>query len=498
MQLKPKDIGKLFKSAYKAWNDKDPFRQSAVIAYYAIFSIPGLLVLIIAITGYFFGKDAVLKLIDEMSRYKFNVFHWHLTDDQGWRLEIKNLRNLTQTGAWRVPRTGGKFEYLEKPGPGEKATDGGFYTQKDIIEIVAYASRHFITVIPEIDVPAHSLAFIASYPNISCKQLPMFVSPGSPLTDSDDNVLCVANDSTYILLDKIFTEVAELFPGKYVHIGGDEAAPIFWDSCSKCKKLKDQFGLKTSADLQAYFMQKVSGLLKTKGKDIIGWEEIMHGTLAPGAIVESWTSVVAGIKAARLKHYVIMSPWDHGFYMDHSKLETVYNFEPLPVNMDAAYLLGGEACLWTEQVPTFREAEKHYWPQALVLSEMFWTSAQSKNFSGFQKRMIKSLEYFDKKQINYSTRIFDPIITLAGDQAAQKQIAIKSEFDSEVFYYSFDNTEPDHYSSRYTGEFLRIPKGATQLKVRGYQDEKPVGKLILKNLAADSLADLRLPDVFDQ
>lgn len=172
------------------------------------------------VSRHFFPKSFVKSLIDQMAAYKFNTFHWHLTDDQGWRIQIKGLPELTDIGAWRVPRTGGRFGYHEPPQPGEKATYGGFYSQEDIQEVVQYAAERYITIVPEIDIPAHSKALIASFPNLACSKKPAYVNPGSPLTEEEENVLCVANDSTYVILDKIFTQVAELFPGQYIHLGG--------------------------------------------------------------------------------------------------------------------------------------------------------------------------------------------------------------------------------------------------------------------------------------
>ena len=434
------------------------------------------------VSRHFFSTSVIESIINEMSKYKINIFHWHLTDDQGWRIEIKSLPKLTKVGAWRVPRTGGEFMNLQKPQPGEQATYGGFYTQDEIRDVIAYAKKRFVTIIPEIDIPAHSLALIASYPEISCKQLPQYVSPGSPLTVEEDNVLCVANDSTYIILDKILSEVAELFPAKYIHIGGDEADKIFWDSCSKCQKLMRENHLKNTKELQSYFIKKISAIVASKGKKMIGWEEIMQGSLASDAIVMSWTSIDAGIKAAQLGHKVIMTPWDHGMYMDHSRIERSYSFNPVPEGVDATYILGGEACLWTEDVPNKREVQRMFWPRALALSEVFWSQLNRKNYDNFLQRMQERLHYFDAKKIKYSTLVFEPIISYIHQGIDSNKIKIETEIKNLNVYYSFDNTDPDEFYPKYNGKLLTIPKGADFIKAASYRNGKPVGKEVIKEL----------------
>ena len=431
---------------------------------------------------HFFSVSTIKSLIDEMAAYKYNTFHWHLTDDQGWRLAIESLPLLTKVGAWRVPRTGGVFMELQKPLPGEKATDGGFYSQDEVKDIIRYAASKFITIIPEIDIPAHSLALIASYPNISCRQLPQYVSPGSPLTEAEDNVLCVANDSTYLIIDRIITEVAKLFPAPYIHIGGDEADKIFWDSCSKCKQLMLEKQLKNGSELQSYFTKKVAAIVASKGKKIIGWEEIMEGGLAPGAIVTSWTSVDAGIKAAKLQHYVIMTPWDHGMYMDNSRIERSYSFNPVPESVDAKYILGGEACLWTEEVPNAREMQRMFWPRSLALAEIFWTQPANKNWGSFLERMEGRLPYFEKAHIKYSESVFEPIITYVKDTISIKKIKLTTEIKGLSVYYTFDNTDPDSFYPKYNCILLDIPAGATIIKAISYRNGKPIGKMVTKTI----------------
>ncbi|HET7118679.1 MAG TPA: beta-N-acetylhexosaminidase, partial [Hanamia sp.] len=341
--------------------------------------------LMLDVSRHFFSKQFVEQYIDEMAKYKYNIFHWHLTDDQGWRIEIKGLPKLTEIGAWRVPRMGKWWSFLP-PQPREKATQGGYYTQQDIRDVVAYAKKRFITILPEIDVPAHSLALIAAYPNLSCTQLQYPVNPGSPFYKIEDNVLCVANDSTWLMLDKIFTQVAELFPCKYIHVGGDEAYKGFWAKDPKDQALMKKENITDLDGLQSYFEKKLETLITSKGKKMIGWDEILEGGIAPEATVMSWRGMSGGTEAAKMGHQVIMTPSNYT-YLDlyqgdpliepatysMLRLNTCYQFEPVPDSVNPKYILGGQGNLWTESVPNERHAEYMTWPRALALSEVFWS-----------------------------------------------------------------------------------------------------------------------------
>src|ERR1041385_2284570 len=259
--------------------------------------------LMLDVSRHFFTKQEVEAYIDQMARYKFNTLHLHLADDQGWRIEIKSLPQLTQVGAWRVKRTGRWGTFIPALA-GEPTPDGGFYTQNDMKEIIKYAQDRFITILPEIDVPAHSLALIAAYPNLSCTQLQYSVSAGGKGYERNDNVLCVGNDSSFVMLDKIFTEIAALFPNPYIHIGGDEAYKGFWDACPKCQKRMADEHLKDVDELQSYFVKRVEKIVESKGKKLIGWDEILEGGLAPNATVMSWRGIEGGIAAAKMGHEV--------------------------------------------------------------------------------------------------------------------------------------------------------------------------------------------------
>lgn len=446
--------------------------------------------LMLDVSRHFFSKAFVKEYIDEMAKYKFNVFHWHLTDDNGWRIEIKGLPRLTDIGAWRVPRKG-RFGQLPSPEPGEKATDGGFYTQDDIREIVAYAKAHFITIVPEVDVPAHSLALIASYPNLSCTQLQYPVNPGSPFYGKEDNVLCVANDSTWLMLDKIFTQIAALFPGEYIHVGGDEAFKGFWKNCPKDQALMKKEGINNLEELQSYFEKKLEKLILSKGKKMIGWDEILEGGLAPEATVMSWRGMQGGIKAAQMGHHVIMTP-AHYCYIDLYQgdplvepatygrllLDTAYAFEPVPDGVDPKYILGGQGNLWTESVPNDRHAEYMTWPRGMALAEVLWSPKDKRNWMDFITRMENRFRYLDVAQVKYARSEYDPVITGVKNTDDSLQVKITTQIQGLDIYYRFDGTNPDNYSPEYKGSPLDIPIGATEIRVVTYKDGKPVGTQI--------------------
>ncbi|MEI6680417.1 MAG: beta-N-acetylhexosaminidase [Mariniphaga sp.] len=322
--------------------------------------------LMLDVSRHFFTIDEVKRLIDQMVVYKFNILHMHLTDDQGWRLEIKRLPELTRVGAWRVPRTGLWWD-RDCPQEGEKATYGGFYTQEQIKGLIAYASQRNVNILPEIDVPGHSLAAIAAYPYLSSSKLTYKVNPGCGFFGKDDNSLCAGKESTYEFLNIVFSEVAELFPFEYIHIGGDECYKGFWEKCDDCKKAMSDNGLKDLNQLQSYFIKRLEKMLHEKGKKLMGWDEILEGGLAPNATVLSWRGMDGGISVAKANHHVVMSPTNYA-YLDlyqgdpaiepptysMLRLRTVYDFDPVPEGIDATFILGGQRILWTESVPTFR------------------------------------------------------------------------------------------------------------------------------------------------
>ena len=445
--------------------------------------------LMLDVSRHFLSKEFVKEYIDQMAKYKLNVFHWHLTDDQGWRIEIKGLPELTEVGAWRVPRTG-EWRSYGPPEPGEKATDGGYYTQDDIREVVAYAQQRFITIVPEIDVPAHSLALIASYPGLSCTKKQYAVNPGSK-PQGEANALCIANDSTWLILDKIFTQVAGLFPGAFIHTGGDEANKKFWMADPKDLALMKQEGLNTPEQLQGYFEKRMSKLILSKGKKMIGWDEIMEGGLAPGTTVMCWRGMNKGFQAARMGHQVIMTPiWNtylsrrqgspfvEPIAPGNLRLRTCYEFDPVPDSVTSENIIGGQGCLWTEFVSNGRHAEYMTWPRALALAEVLWSPKTKRNWPDFTRRVEWQFKYLDAAQVKYASGIYDPIIDMVRDRDDSLKVTLEAEITGLDIYYSFDGTNPDSFYPEYTGAPLSIPKGATEIRVITYRDGKPIGRRV--------------------
>jgi hexosaminidase len=452
--------------------------------------------LLLDVSRHFFTIDEVKRLIDQMVAYKFNILQLHLTDDQGWRLEIKKLPELTKTGAWRVPRTGLWWD-RESPEEGEVATYGGFYTHEEIKDLIIYASERNVHILPEIEAPGHSLAAIASYPYLSSSGLTYKVNPGSKFYRIEDNALCPGKETTFEYLNKVFTEVSELFPFEYIHIGGDECYKGFWEKCEDCRKRMKDNGLKDINELQSYFVKRLEKMLEEKGKKLIGWDEILEGGLAPKAAVMSWRGMEGGITAAKAKHHVVMSPVDYA-YIDYYqgdpaiepptfamlRLNKVYEFEPVPEGVDASFILGGQGNLWTESVPTFRHAEYMLWPRSFALAEVFWSPKSTRDWTGFVRRTEAHLQRLSKADINYARSFYDAIITPSKDEKGNLLIQLSTEIEGLDIYYSFDNTFPDNHSPLYTeGEKLMIPKDADTFRVITYKTGKTIGRIITVSLA---------------
>jgi hexosaminidase len=363
---------------------------------------------------HFFTKTEVKKYIDYLALYKFNTFHWHLTDDQGWRIEIKQYPRLTQISSQRketlVGKPSDKPKYDHKP-------YGGFYTQADIKEIVAYADERHITIVPEIEMPGHSLAALAAYPQLSCTGGPFETYTTWGVSD---DVFCAGNDSTFIFLQNVLSEVMDLFPGKYIHIGGDECTKIRWQNCAKCQKRIAKENLKDVNELQSYFINHIEKYVNSKGRQIIGWDEILEGGLAPNAAVMSWRGTEGGIAAAKDKHYVVMTPskpcyFDHYQSKDKAKepmaiggynpLDSVYAYNPTPSvlsNKEAKYILGAQGNIWTEHISTFKQVEYMSIPRMCALAEVLWTKPENKNYADFIIRLKNHSAYLNTRKVNYA------------------------------------------------------------------------------------------------
>lgn len=451
------------------------------------------------VSRHFFTKAEVEEYIDNMVKYKYNLLHMHLTDDEGWRVEIKSLPRLTTVGAYNVKKVG-YFGSFTPPGPNEPRDYGGFYTQDDIREIVQYAKERFVNILPEIDVPGHSLAAVVAYPELSCtpgadkyqvRSGEHFMDFGKGgIKAGIDNTLCPANEKVYDFLDKVLTEVAQLFPFGYIHMGGDECAKNFWEQSDAIKALMQKENLKTQEEVQSYFEKRVEKIVESKGKKFLGWDEILEGGLAPDAIVMSWRGMKGGIEAAKMGHEVVMSPTTFAYldYMNGDpiiephvystlRLSKAYEFDPVPDSVNSKLIIGGQANLWTEQVYNVRHLEYMTWPRAFAISEALWSPKTKREWNDFFSRVEKHFDRFDIAQIKYAPSVYDPIFTAKNTPDSLLQVELGTEVKGLDVYYSFDNSFPDKFYPKYK-EPLIVPKDAVMLKVITYEGDKPVGRMI--------------------
>ena len=427
------------------------------------------------VSRHFFGPQLIKEFIDLLASYKLNRFHWHLVDDPGWRIEIKKYPELTRTGAWRVDRT--QLPWGERPQaqPGEQPTYGGYYTQEQIREIVKYAEVRHVTIIPEIEMPGHSAAAIASYPWLSCTQKPQLPMTGGNYTNISSNY-CPGNDSVFTFLQNVLTEVMALFPSSYVHIGGDEVDKTSWKHCGKCQARMKKEGLKTEEELQSYFVTRMEKFINSKNRKMIGWDEILEGGLSPNATVMSWRGESGGVEAAKMNHDVVMTPGSP-CYLDHyqagpegepvafggmNTLKKVYDYEPIPKELDAAharYVLGAQGNLWTEMISQYEHIEYMLLPRILALAEVLWTPASKKNWQDFNQRLKLQFRVFDQKGFHYSRGNFKVDIKPVSTAGALSAALFTEAMDAEI-HYTTDGSTPDKNSPKYSGP-LPITKSTT-------------------------------------
>ncbi len=406
------------------------------------------------VARHFFDVDFIKHYLNLMAYYKFNTFHWHLTEDQGWRIEIKKYPKLTEIGAWRTESDG--------------STYGGFYTQEDIKEVVAYAKKLHITIIPEIEMPGHSRAAIAAYPELSCT--------GKALEVPNDwgvfkDIYCAGNDKTFEFIEDVLDEVIALFPGEYIHIGGDEVPKARWKDCDKCQARMKAEGLKDEHELQSYFIKRIDAYLTSKGKKLMGWDEILEGGLAENATVMSWRGMDGGIAAARQGNQVVMTPGTH-CYFDHYQadrefepkaiggylpLKKVYDFEPVPEDLfteQKALILGAQGNVWTEYMATTDYVEYMILPRMLALSEVLWGKKDNKNWPAFQERLQYHFKLFNKKGYRYSKGTYFLNFEMNFDTIKnQNFVEIFSEQFQPKIYYAMNGLEPDTTANLYTEAF---------------------------------------------
>jgi hexosaminidase len=431
------------------------------------------------IARHFQPVSFVKKYIDLMSRYKLNTFHWHLTDDQGWRIDIRKYPRLTSVGGCR------KETMVERnftPYVGDNTPHCGFYTQDEIRDVVEYARQRYITVVPEIEMPGHAKAALAAYPELACTPGPFEVRTTWGV---DDDVFC-PHEATFTFLEDVLTEVIDLFPSRYIHVGGDEVPKTRWKASPMAQEIIQRENLKDEAGLQSWFIRRMERFLTAKGRRLIGWDEILEGGLAPDATVMSWRGTSGGIAAAREGHDVIMSP-NSPMYFDHyqgdarseplaiggfSPLEHVYSFEPVPDSLttdQARHILGAQANLWTEYLKTPEAVEYMVWPRALALAELTWSSKEARDWNSFVARLPAALRTLDRLGVNYRV---PHVEGLEGDRltlASSVDVSLRSLLPGAEIRYTTDGSEPIATSPKYERPFrLSVSPQGTRVTARAF------------------------------
>ncbi len=438
------------------------------------------------VARHFFSVDFIKKYINLMSMLKMNTFHWHLTEDQGWRIEIKKYPKLQEIAAFRNETLIGHYNDQPQKFDGKKY--GGFYTQEEIKEIVKYASERQITIIPEIEMPGHSQAAIAAYPELGCtgEQIEVATKWGV-----FEDIYCT-KEETFKFLEDVIDEVVPLFPGKYIHIGGDEAPKIHWKNCKNCQKLLKKEGLKDEHELQNYFITRMEKYINSKGKQIIGWDEILEGGLAPNATVMSWRGTNGAVEAAKQKHPVILTPQSH-CYFDHYQseneneplaiggflpLEKVYLFNPIPKELtkeEARYVLGAQGNVWTEYLSTPKKLEYMVFPRAIALSEAVWSSSLHKNYNDFINRLEIFNKRLDAMNVNYANHLYEINGELLNDNG---KLSYKLEtITNKKIVYTLNGKEPINLLHQKYDEPIKIDSSATIKAVIFNTDGEQLGTI---------------------
>lgn len=459
------------------------------------------------VVRHFASIDYVKKFIDVLAMHKMNTFHWHLTDDQGWRIEIKKYPKLTEVGSKRS-ETMVDYFYTHYPFKYDGKPHGGFYTQEEIKDVIAYAQSKYITVIPEIELPGHALAAVASYPELSCT--PDSVYDVCKLWGVFDQVFC-PTDTFFTFIEGVMDEVVELFPSSYIHIGGDECPKTAWEQCAHCQKLIRQLGLKNDVNpnpvdgrkhtkeekLQSYIVGRVEKYLNNKGKNIIGWDEILEGGLAPNATVMSWRGVEGGMTAAKTGHNAIMTPNPYA-YLDHyqeepeiapitiggyNTLKKTYSYNPVPEDADSLvkkHIIGIQANCWAEYMPTEERRDYQIFPRLLAIAETGWTPMSKKNFQSFCGRMVEGFKRLEVKGVKACLNFFDVNINTRSTKAGVLNVELETYYPGARIYYTTNGAEPTIKDNLYSEPFPLLD--TYELKAAAFVDGNQVGKVTRKQL----------------
>ncbi len=436
---------------------------------------------------HFFDIPFLKRYIDLMALHKVNRFHWHLTEDQGWRLEIKKYPLLTEKGQWRKETVVGSL----KSGIYDGKPYGGFYSQDEVRDLIEYAAERHVTIIPEIEIPGHSLAAISCYPELSCGLEDHYET--ATRWGIFRQVYC-PKEETFKFLEDVFDEVIDLFPSELIHIGGDECPKASWKKCPHCQALIKKLGLKDEYELQSWFIQRMEKYINSKGRQIIGWDEILEGGLAPNAKVMSWLGEEGGIKAAQQHHEVVMAPYPK-YYLDYwqgdpdseplamggpTMLRTMYEYNPVPEVLTAEesrYIIGVEGCVWTEYMPTPARVEYMAWPRMCAIAESGWSPA-AKDWEGFTRRLETHLARLDRLEVGYCRNFWDPFIEMHPDTEYSKVVTMSVDAPGAEIHYTLDGSTPTAASPVYEGPFaVNRQQKVTAVSIR---DGKQIGNVKYK------------------
>ncbi len=444
-----------------------------------------------------FPVEFIKKYIDLLAMHKMNRFHWHLTEDQGWRIEIKKYPKLQEVAAYRNETLVG--HYSDQPHQFDGKKYGGYYTQDEVREVVAYAKERFITVIPEIEMPGHSQAALAAYPELACTEGPFETATKWGVME---NVYC-PTEATFEFLENVLKEVMELFPSEYIHIGGDECPKARWKASKFCQELIKKEGLKDEHGLQSYFISRMEKFLNVNGRQIIGWDEILEGGLAPNATVMSWRGVKGGIEAAQQKHDVVMTPTSHcyfDYYQSRSPeeplaiggylpLKKVYLFEPTPKELtaeEAKYVLGAQGNVWTEYIPTPEQAEYMAFPRAIALAEVVWSPKAGRSYDEFAARLSAYLPRLDAMNVNYANHLYEVKTDIAPVEKGVS-VSLSSLAPNSKIYYTLNGKEPTPSDGTLYVDPIKLP-GSRTLKSGVYLNDKLLSRVQTTNFTLHKAA----------
>lgn len=441
--------------------------------------------LMLDVGRYYYSMNFLKKFIDYLAMHKLNTFHWHLVEDHGWRIEIKKYPKLTEVGAWR---TANQFDRTQL----SKTPVGGFYTQEEARELVEYAARRYVTIIPEIEMSGHTTSSLVAYPELSCTR-----GPFKTLTrwGIQKEIYCAGSEKTFAFLEDVLSEIVDIFPSPIIHIGGDEAPKERWKACPKCQARIRAEGLKDEHELQSYFIKRIEKFLLTKGRNIIGWDEILEGGLAPNAKVMSWRGIKGGVEAANQGHDVVMSPTDY-LYFDYYQgkpslepiaishhiidLEKVYSFEPIPADLSPGFskhILGLQGNVWSEYIHTPEKVEYMTFPRAAALAETAWSPQKAKNWQNFIRKMEDQYQRYDAIGLNYAKSAYNVHISLNKEkQPGRVEVSFRTLSYNPEIRYTLDGNEPTASSQVYNKPFFVTPP--LLIKTAVFKDGKQVSKVV--------------------